>query len=228
MVSSRAAEAIDVRSAVLKAATRLFAAHGTDGTAIQDVADVVGVTKPAVLHYFPSKEHLRLAVLDQILAHWGEALPKLLLAATASEDRFDAVFGELQRFFAADPDRARVLLRETLDRSGDAKRVLDASIRPWLDAIAGYIKSGQAAGRHFAEVDAEVYVVHIAQLVVMAAATATVTRSLVGSDAHARYDKELARIAKASLFTPVTQARAVSDGSPTETKRRLTRPSNKR
>ena len=224
MVSSRAAESIDVRSAVLRAATKLFAAHGTDGTAIQDVADAVGVTKPAVLHYFPSKEHLRLAVLDGILAHWGEALPRLLLAATASEDRFDAVFGEVQRFFSTDPDRARVLLRETLDRSADAKRVLDASLRPWLEAIAGYIKSGQTAGRHFADVDADVYVVHIAQLVVMAAATASVTRGLIGSDAHARYDRELARIAKASLFT----VPAPQKGKVTKTARSTARRNDKR
>src|SRR5215471_18631185 len=101
MVTARAAD-MDVRDAVIKAATRLFAAHGFDGTALQDVADAVGVTKPAVLHHFPSKEHIRAAVLDGILEHWQGTLPRLLLAATAGEERFGAVFGELFRFFAAD------------------------------------------------------------------------------------------------------------------------------
>ncbi len=201
MVSARA-DNQDVRGAILRAATRLFAAHGFDGTAIQDVADVVGVSKPAVLHHFPSKELLRNAVLGHILAHWGEAMPRLLLAATASEDRFDSVFNELHRFFAADPDRALVLLRETIDRGSDARRVLEATIKPWFDAIAGYIRAGQKSGRHFADVDAEAYVVHVAQLVVMAFATGPVTRTLVGPDAHARYARELTRIAKASLFAP--------------------------
>src|SRR5579862_9725607 len=108
MVAPRAAEP-DVRAAVIKAATRLFAAHGFDGTAVQDVADAVGVTKPAVLHHFASKEHLRMAVLGAILAHWKDTLPTLLLAATASEERFEAVFGELHRFFAQDRDRALVV-----------------------------------------------------------------------------------------------------------------------
>src|ERR1700744_4595551 len=115
MVAARAPEN-DVRVATVSAAMRLFAAHGFEGTALQDIADAVGVTKPAILHHFPSKEHVRQAVLDAILSHWNEALPRLLLAASGSGDRFDAVFGELYRFFSNNPDRARAVARGALDR----------------------------------------------------------------------------------------------------------------
>src|SRR5580698_2846533 len=100
MVVARATEP-DVRGSIVEKATRLFAARGFEGTALQDIADAVGVSKPAVLHHFPSKEHVRQAVLEGILGHWNSTLPRLLLAATASADRFDAVFGELHRFFAS-------------------------------------------------------------------------------------------------------------------------------
>ncbi len=90
----RAAPA-DVRGQVLASAMRLFAAHGFDGTSLQAIADEVGVAKPSVLHYFPSKEALRTSVLDALLGHWSEALPRLLLAATAGEGRFDALVGEM-------------------------------------------------------------------------------------------------------------------------------------
>src|SRR6202789_3463073 len=118
MVAARAHEN-DVRASTVVAAMRLFAAHGFEGTALQDIADAVGVSKPAILHHFPSKEHMRQAVLDVILSHWNEALPRLLLAATAGADRFARVFGEPCRFFAADPDRARMLMREALDRPAE-------------------------------------------------------------------------------------------------------------
>lgn len=197
----------DVRSQVLAAATRLFAARGFDGTALQDVADEVGVTKPAVLHHFPSKDALRAAVLESIVGHWNATLPRLLEAATASEDRFDAVFGELWRFFATDPHRARLVLREALDRPGEMKRLLRGPVRPWLDAIVGYIRAGQEAGRHYAEADAEAYVVHVVQLVVIGAASVSVTQPLLDegggrSEAAKRYARELARIAKTALFRP--------------------------
>jgi len=203
MVTARA-EDVDVRAEVVKAATRLFAAHGFDGTALQDVADAVGVTKPAVLHHFPSKEHIRGAVLDAILEHWQGTLPRLLLAATAGEGRFDAVFGELHRFFAADGDRARVVLREVLDRPAEARKLLAGTVRPWIEAIAGYIRKGQEGGEHHADADATVYVVHVLQLVLVAAAAAPVASAALGAgskDARARYDRELARIARAALFT---------------------------
>jgi TetR/AcrR family transcriptional regulator len=200
----------DVRSGVVTAATRLFAAHGFDGTALQDIADAVGVTKPAVLHHFPSKEHVRQGVLDAILSHWKETLPRLLLAATAGGDRFDAVLGELHRFFSADPDRARVVAREMLDRPAQLRKLLRGSVQPWLGAVAAYIRAGKERGLHYPDVDEEAYVIHILVLVIMATASAPVTLSALDRDARPRYDRELARIARASLFPPVTNAKRVT------------------
>lgn len=196
-----AAPPIDVRARAVAAATRLFAAQGFEATSVQAVADEVGVTKQAVLHHFPSKEHLRQAVLEAILTHWKEALPRLLLAATASKDRFDVVFGELHRFFAGAPDLALVVLREALDRPREMKKLLRGPVKLWLTAVAGYIETGKEAGAHYGDVDAEAYVVHVIQMVIASAAAASVTSSVLGDDARERYDRELARIARASLFT---------------------------
>jgi TetR/AcrR family transcriptional regulator len=201
MPAARSAET-DVRTATLLAATRLFAAHGFGGTTVQDIADAVGVTKPAVLHYFPTKERLHQAVLDGILEHWNRTLPRLLVAATASRDRFNSVFGELVRFFSADPDRARLLLREALDRPAELRKLLRGSMRPWLSAVAEYVRAGREGGRHHADLDDEAYVLHIAQLVVTATACASVTSAVLPTAAGVRYERELARIARSSLFSP--------------------------
>jgi AcrR family transcriptional regulator len=204
MVATRRDTAPDVRSRVIAAATRLFAAHGFDGTALQDIADEVGLTKPAVLHHFPSKEDIRQAVLDSILTHWRDTLPRLLLAATASDQRFDTVFGEVYRFFAEAPDRARVIAREALDRPADTRRLLRGPVAPVLAAVAAYIETGRDTGTHHADVDAEAYLVHVLQLVIAAAAVADVTSTALGGEGtrRARYDREIARMAKTSLFPP--------------------------
>lgn len=187
---------VEVRSRAVVAATKLFAAQGFDATSVQAVADEVGVTKQAVLHHFPSKDHLRHAVLDAIMAHWNETLPRLLLA-TASSDRFDGVFGELHRFFASAPDRALVVLREALDRPAEMKKLLRTSVRPWLTAVAGYIDAGRESGAHYEDVDAEAYVTIILQMVIASAASASVMSTLIDRE---RYGRELRRIARASLF----------------------------
>jgi AcrR family transcriptional regulator len=204
MVATRTERDAPIRQRIVDEATRLFAAKGFDGTALQDIADAVKVTKPAVLHHFPSKEHVRGAVLGAILAHWKDTLPRLLLAATASEDRFEAVFGELLRFFAADPNRARVVLREALDRPQEMKKLLKMAVRPWLGAVAAYVEAGQKSGRHWPDVDAEAYVLHVLQLVLAASASAPVTSVVLEGDARGRYERELARMAHAALFSAGT------------------------
>jgi AcrR family transcriptional regulator len=205
MVAPRPAETGSVRDRLIAAATHLFAERGFEGTPIQAIADEVGLTKPALLHHFPSKEALRLEVLESILTYWNETLPRLLLAATASDERFDAVFGEVYRFFAAEPERARFVAREALDRPSESRELL-RGVTPVIKAIASYIRVGQEHGRHYEDADPEAYVIHALQLIITAVALSDVTSSPLGTgnEGRARYDRELARLAKASLF--VSQA----------------------
>jgi AcrR family transcriptional regulator len=191
----------DIRRRILTVASRLFAARGFDGTSLQDVAAAVGIRKPSLLHHFPSKEELRLGVLGEMLAHWNEALPRLLLAASG-EDRFERVMRELCAFFRADPDRARLLVRETLDRPKEVRALLARSVRPWLRAVAGFIRKGQRGGEHFPEVDPEAYVLNVLRLVIVAAATAETFGPALGCRGAAteRQLRELERMARQSLF----------------------------
>lgn len=62
------------RSAILAAAAPLFAEHGYRGASLAQVAKAVGVTQPGLLHHFPSKEHLLLALLEQRYHADGRAL----------------------------------------------------------------------------------------------------------------------------------------------------------
>jgi AcrR family transcriptional regulator len=215
MSKARAADGQDVRSQVIAAATRLFAARGFEGTSLQDLADVVGVTKPAVLHHFPSKEHIRTAVMESLLEHWREVLPRLLLAASAGEDRFDAIYGELQRFFGANPDLARVLIREALDRPDSTQSLLRGPVRPWLSAIAGYVQAGTEHGRHPPDLDPEAYVILALQLVIFTSAMGPVVSVAIDESegGRKRYYREVARIAKAALFSSAPE-RVVTETGP--------------
>jgi AcrR family transcriptional regulator len=221
MIAIRGPASRGARERILEAATRLFAERGFDATPIQAVADEVGLTKPALLHHFPSKEHLRQGVMSSILGDWSERLPRLLLAATASEDRFDTVFGEVYRFFAAEPDRARLIAREALDRPKEARELL-RGVLPVVDAIASYIRAGQVQQRHHPDADVTAYVIHVLQFVIGAAALSEVVSPALGPGeaGRTRYVRELARIAKASLFSsPSTDAREPAPAPPAKRER---------
>ncbi|MFF5158322.1 TetR/AcrR family transcriptional regulator [Streptomyces sp. NPDC000348] len=53
------------REAILKAATRHFAKGGYHRTAMARIAADVGITEGGLLHHFPSKKHLLLAVVER-------------------------------------------------------------------------------------------------------------------------------------------------------------------
>src|SRR5690349_2770289 len=53
------------RTAIMNAAVALFARHGYRGAPLAAVADAVELTQPGLLHHFPSKEHLLMAVLEE-------------------------------------------------------------------------------------------------------------------------------------------------------------------
>lgn len=69
------------QAAVLRAAIDLFNRKGYDATSIGDVAEELGVTKSAVYHHVPSKEHLLSEALDEALA----GLEATVDAAAAAE-----------------------------------------------------------------------------------------------------------------------------------------------
>lgn len=52
------------RRSIVAAAFDVFAARGYRGGTLQEVADSVGMSQTSLLHYFPTKRHLLLAVLD--------------------------------------------------------------------------------------------------------------------------------------------------------------------
>ena len=197
---------MDVRAQLLEAATQLFAAKGFDGTSLKDIADVVGIRKPSLLYHFPSKNDLRLAVLEGLLERWNDVLPKLLMAAAGGEDRFETIVRETVTFFNEDPDRARLLMREILDRPEDMRARLEEHVAPWVNVVADYIRKGQRSGELHQDVDPEAYILQVVNLIVSGVASASCLdggllppESPLG-DPATRHARELMRIARVSLF----------------------------
>ena len=194
---------MDNPSRILEVATRLFARQGFDGTPLQAIAAEVGVAKPTLLYHYPSKDDLHRAVLDNLFDHWRKVLPQLLEAVTSGRERFDALTGELLGFFRADPDRARLVLREALDRPGELRSRLAENLRPLVLLVGAYIQQGQASGRIHDDVEPEAYVLHVILLVVNGVANFPALAGALSSkatDAQEKYFAELSRFARTALF----------------------------
>ncbi|MFW6051990.1 MAG: TetR/AcrR family transcriptional regulator [Myxococcota bacterium] len=206
-----------IKEQILREATRRFATRGFDGTSLQDIAAAVGIRKPSLLYHFPSKDDLRREVIDGALARWNDVLPRVLMAAAQSE-RLDAVMNEMVSFFADDPDRARLLVREILDRPDDMRERLRAYVRPWLEVVSRQIERAKEQGLVHRDVDPDSYPMLVINLVVCGIAMAHTVEPLLPSgtgsrDDHKRLLREMLRIARASLYLPQASTRAADESS---------------
>jgi len=185
-------------------AARRFAQHGFDATPLQAIADEVGMSKPSLLYHYPSKEALRRAVLDDLFEHWRRMLPQLLQHVTSGEARFEALSEELIRFFRSDPNRARLLVREFMDRPEEIRREVAGNLHTWIALVSEYIRKGKHTGELHADVDAESYVLHVIVLVVSTIAALPIVVGALsegGRTAQDRHMRELVRLVRTGLFT---------------------------
>ena len=74
------------RAAIVAAAREEFFAHGYGGTAMSAVAARVGGSKTTLWTYFPSKQELFAAVVDDLLERFADALSAPLEAQSSVQD----------------------------------------------------------------------------------------------------------------------------------------------
>lgn len=192
------AHAQDAKARILAVATHLFGAHGYEATSIQAVAEGAGIRKQSLLYHYPSKEQLLHAVIEAWLLHWQAELPKLL-ARSSGYDRFSASVSALLDFFREDPNRARLVLREMLDRPAALRQQLREHLSPWMQLLTDYIRMGQGSGLLRPEVNPEAYVVQVLLMVVTAVAVGDVAAGMVAGPQVVDVT-ELVRIAREALF----------------------------
>lgn len=203
---------------------RQFAARGFDGTSLQEVADEVGVRKPSVLHYFPSKEALREAVTGQILEHWRRVLPNAALAARTGSARFEALGRELTTFFADDPDRARLLLREALDRPEEYRRRFLKDLQRELAIFSDGAADSPRPELGRPAVDSKMalmYLVHFAQLAVVSVAHGGIRSAPVRGGARDGLQRVICELASNMAQSSLQTAGAASIAAAAGPERRV-------
>ncbi len=75
------------QQAVLRVAVDLFNRQGYDATSVGDVARELGLTKSAIYHHVPSKEHLLQRAVDEALDALAHALDELQADASSSPEQ---------------------------------------------------------------------------------------------------------------------------------------------
>jgi TetR/AcrR family transcriptional regulator len=163
-------------NAILEAALDVFSAHGYRGATLDEIATAAGLSKPNLLYYFPSKEAVHTALLNQLLRTWLDPL----LAMNPNGEPIAEIMAYVQRKLELSrdfPRESRLFANEILQGAprirdviaGELKTLVDeksAVLLAWMDAgkIARLppvhlIFSIWALTQHYADFDVQVRIV---------------------------------------------------------------------
>lgn len=143
----------DTRERVLAVALELFAENGYRGTSLRDIARRIGIKAPSLLHHFPSKEQLYVAVLDRIFEGMEESAQNVLSGRGGyRESCRAAIIGAIDHI-ASRPDSMRIIWHEMTEESGVGRQLLKRRVPPLFAMGVNFIFRGQREGEFRAEVD---------------------------------------------------------------------------
>ena len=168
----------DTRERVLAVALELFAEHGYRGTSLRDIAKRIGIKAPSLLHHFPSKEQLYVAVLDRIFEGMEESAQTMLSGRAGYHQACRAAIVGAIDFIAAKPDSMRIIWHEMTEESGVGRQLLKRRVPPLFAMGVNFIFRGQRAGEFREEVDPFHFLLSLNSITIGFFTTAAMVRRL--------------------------------------------------
>jgi TetR/AcrR family transcriptional regulator len=197
----------DTRRRALQTAYALFAENGYRGTSLRDIARRIGIKAPSLLHHFPSKAQLYLAVLDGIFEGLEEAAASLLMGRDSRQERARRAIAGAIDYIAHQPDAIRIIWREMTEESGPGRQLLKRRLPPVFAMGVNFIFQGQRAGEFRKEVDPFHFLMSLNSLTVGYFTTAAMVRRLWNQNlleprVIERRKREVIDMVERTLFTP--------------------------
>ena len=124
------------RTQLLDAANEVFTSRGYHATAMDDIADAAGVSKPVLYQHFSSKLDLYLALLDSGCERLVEVVRFALASTDHNADRVVATMGAFYEFISSDSGEFRLVFESDLTAERAVQERLWRVNNEIADAIA--------------------------------------------------------------------------------------------
>jgi AcrR family transcriptional regulator len=132
------------RAQLLDAAKEVFTSKGYHAAAMDDIAEVAGVSKPVLYQHFPSKLDLYLALLDSSCERLVEIVTEALASTDHNADRVVATMGAFYEFVSSSAGEFRFVFESDLTGEGRVQQRLWRVNDEIADAIAAVISEDTA------------------------------------------------------------------------------------
>lgn len=129
------------RQRIVEAARALFSERSWLGVPMGDIADRVGISKPALYHHFASKTELYAVVMDQVAEDLRTRIVRAVGAATPAE-RLHQVVKDYLEFGVAEKNLVNALVANPSPRDSElrarvagSRRELEKHVRPVVEDV---------------------------------------------------------------------------------------------
>lgn len=136
----------DIAPRVVHAARARFLHDGVDGASLRQIAQDARTSIGMVYYYFPTKDDLFLAVVEETYAGVLEKMTAALAPPGAVEERIGQLYRVLGALTGDEITTVRLVVREALVSSNRLSRLLDRFQRGHLSLVAGVLSEGVQTG----------------------------------------------------------------------------------
>jgi AcrR family transcriptional regulator len=134
------------RVAILSAAEKLFARTGYETTRLEDVAEIVGLTRAALFYYFRDKQTLYDAMLEDAFGSMAARLDEALSAPGTIGARIERAVEAWVDVMAGRPTLARLILRYIADADEHPTQRIYSSSEHFRSTYWELFEQGRTSG----------------------------------------------------------------------------------
>lgn len=174
------AQSVATPERVLAAAELAFAAVGYGAAKLADIATRAGIQRPSLLYHFGSKEALYAQTIERCFERLRDALVESMTAEGDFRTRLERTVARYVEFLDAEPQLARLVLRELLDEHGPGRQILMRQVVPLLDVLERFIRE-HGAGIVRPDVPVRAAVLQVGSDALMRAAAGSLRQPLWGA-----------------------------------------------
>ena len=136
----------DIQPRIVEAARARFLADGVDGVSLREIARDAGTNIAMIAYYFPTKDDLFLAVIEEVYAKVVSDIARILGASKTARERLRGAFVRLGTASELELEVIQLMAREALSSSKRLRRILARFMRGHVPLVMATIADGIAAG----------------------------------------------------------------------------------
>lgn len=137
----------DIAPRLLHAARDRFLADGVDGASLRAIARAAGTNLGMLYYYFPTKDDLFLAVVEEVYVALLADLTRALAPDAPVEERIGRLYARIAAVSDEELMVVRLIVREALVSAPRLERLIERFQRGHLPLVIAALRDGMAEGK---------------------------------------------------------------------------------